>query len=172
MIRIWAWPDLDAALEQPVAAHERLTVFVGISRVAKLSSDLFGTNLFAHMDRMWNGVNLRRIAEYLAFEPLVNNAIKLNVVVSEDARGDRREQHENQQGASEHRVPAKKMTSTSRIALRYSELNCHSQEIELHGFRCRPFRRWGAFFGIKALRRYVNTHFSRVRQRANPLYLF
>ena len=77
--------DLDAVIEQAIAAHEGLAVFLCICCPAKSDSDLTSVDFLAHLHGLRYGVNLGRIAENLPFELLIDDVVVLQVVIRKHA---------------------------------------------------------------------------------------
>ena len=107
VIGLGARLDLDSAADHAVAAHGRLLIFVGVARPAQFRCNLPSIDLFAHMNGLRYGVDFRGIAENLALEAGVNNAIVPHVVVGKNHRRDGGQHQEDNGSGLYQRVPQK-----------------------------------------------------------------
>ena len=104
VIGIGAGLDLDAAFKQAVTAHGRFAALVGIAGAAQLGRNLFGFDLFAHLDGPGDGINSGRVAEHRTLEALVDHSAKLDVVVGEERPTHSGQDEENHQRRAQQRI--------------------------------------------------------------------
>ena len=75
-----------------------------IAGAAQLERNLFGFDLFAHLDGPGDGVNSGRVAEHRTLEALVDHPAKLDVVVGEERPAYGGQDEENHQRRAQQRI--------------------------------------------------------------------
>src|SRR5437868_11859733 len=118
--------DLDGIFGEAIAAQRRLAIGLGVAGVPEHSGYGFGVDLLANANRLWLGVDPRRIAEDLSAEAPRDNSFVLHVEIREGADHEHRDGQKDQKGGAQQRVARQKTAGSLQVALTFRDLELNS----------------------------------------------